>query len=531
MHIRSILCVLATAFLLSTVSGYKILVYSQKNGRSQVIFMGRLADILVEAGHDVTVLLVEQNPDVTVNGTEKAKVITVPADERVAAHFQNDRYIAETWTMSATNPFSQRQLILDYAQTIIDQCSFTAKQTEVFEKLKETKFDLLLHELFDFCQLGIMQMLGIEKHVAMQSTVLFEAVAEAIGVPYTPSITPSVCGTSGNNMSIVDKITNLIHVSISKEFISTIQLGEEEIFERKMRDKLVPFQDKISTASFIITNSDPFLDFPHSTNSRMVELGGIAVRKPQELDQDWKRVLEKRNTAVLISFGSIAKSYTMPDGVKESFVEMFKQFPDFTFIWKYEKEDTRFLNGIKNVHISPWVPQNDVLNHPNLKLFISHGGMNSMLETAHRGVPVVVVPLFADQMRNAQMMQRVGVGLNFNRFDLSDSAKLTGAVRKVLMERRYTNTAKHIASMIANRPTNLQESFVRHVEFAAKFGPVPSMVSTAPQTTFATYYLIDVAAVVLMAFLISLLILFCCIRQFLRCIFGNRKVKTKSKMV
>uniref|UniRef100_A0A1I7Y3K7 UDP-glucuronosyltransferase n=2 Tax=Steinernema glaseri TaxID=37863 RepID=A0A1I7Y3K7_9BILA len=509
MQLRSQLCALLATLLCCTSHGYRILVYSQKNGRSQVEFMGRLADLLVDAGHDVTVLLVEQNPEVTVNGTVKAKVISVAADERVASRFELGTSTEAIWTMDVGNPATQRRLVTDYAQTLVDQCRFTMKQTEVLEKLKETKFDLLLHELFDHCQLGIMQVLGIEKHVALQSTILFEAVAEAIGVPYFPSITPSVFGAAGENMTIIEKLVNFAQVSISKEFFRSTSLGEEEIFERTLRDKLVSFQEKIDSASFIITNSDPFLDFPHSTNSRVIELGGVAVQKPQELSQEWKGLLDKRDTAVLISFGSAVNSSSMPAASKEAFIQLFRTFPDVTFIWKYETEDTSFLSGLSNVHTSVWVPQNDILTHPHLKLLISHGGMNSLLETAHRGVPVLVIPLFPDQIRNAKMMERVGVGLQFDRLELGNSQKLIDAVRKVLME----------------------DSFVRHVEFAAKFGSIPSMVSTAPHMSFMSYYLLDVVLFVIGASAVSILFSFCCIYRCLKCVCGRRRQKLKSKIV
>jgi len=249
------------------------------------------------------------------------------------------------------------------------------------------------------------------------------------------------------------------------------------------------------------------------------------------VDAEWRQILELHDTAILISFGSLAKSYTMPDEIKNAFVELFKQFPQFTFIWKYENETTDFLRGLSNVHTSKWLPQNDVLNHPNVKLFISHGGMNSMLEAAHRGVPVLVVPLFADQMRNAKMMENVGIGLGFDRSDLKDSAKLTDAVRKVLMETKYKKNAKRVASMIAYRPVNQTETFVRHVEFAAKYGPVLNMVSLAPQTSFISYHLIDVA-LALLGFALVLPLIFCCIlRKTVRYICARRREKMKWKIV
>lgn len=51
----------------------------------------------------------------------------------------------------------------------------------------------------------------------------------------------------------------------------------------------------------------------------------------------------------------------MPDNIKKVFLETFKKFPDVNFIWKYEKDDHKIADGLKNVFTQSWVPQNDIL--------------------------------------------------------------------------------------------------------------------------------------------------------------------------
>lgn len=42
--------------------------------------------------------------------------------------------------------------------------------------------------------------------------------------------------------------------------------------------------------------------------------------------------------------------------------------------------------------------------HPNVKLFISHGGLLGTQEAVACGVPTLMVPLYADQALNARAM-------------------------------------------------------------------------------------------------------------------------------
>lgn len=55
---------------------------------------------------------------------------------------------------------------------------------------------------------------------------------------------------------------------------------------------------------------------------------------------------------------------------------MFKQ----KVIWKYESEKELANRISSNVLVRKWLPQNDILAHKNVQLFISHGGMFSMFE-------------------------------------------------------------------------------------------------------------------------------------------------------
>lgn len=45
-----------------------------------------------------------------------------------------------------------------------------------------------------------------------------------------------------------------------------------------------------------------------------------------------------------------------------------------------------------------------VLAHKNVKLFISHGGALSTQEALYHGVPMLIIPLFLDQIKNSERL-------------------------------------------------------------------------------------------------------------------------------
>ncbi|TCP68605.1 nucleotide disphospho-sugar-binding domain-containing protein [Baia soyae] len=62
----------------------------------------------------------------------------------------------------------------------------------------------------------------------------------------------------------------------------------------------------------------------------------------------------------------------------------------------------------KNFIIRPFVPQLEVLKHTDV--FISHGGMNSIMEALWFGVPTVAIPQSTDQPLVAERLTQLGLG-------------------------------------------------------------------------------------------------------------------------
>uniref|UniRef100_A0A7S0FCF4 UDP-glycosyltransferases domain-containing protein n=1 Tax=Pyrodinium bahamense TaxID=73915 RepID=A0A7S0FCF4_9DINO len=64
-----------------------------------------------------------------------------------------------------------------------------------------------------------------------------------------------------------------------------------------------------------------------------------------------------------------------------------------------------------NVVLRESVPQLDLL--PLCDAFVTHGGCNSVHEALALGIPLCVVPVFGDQMENADTVARCGAGFSF----------------------------------------------------------------------------------------------------------------------
>ena len=73
-------------------------------------------------------------------------------------------------------------------------------------------------------------------------------------------------------------------------------------------------------------------------------------------------------------------------------------------------------------------PQPAVLRHA--RVFVTHGGMNGLMEALAAGVPVVASPFTNEQANNARTAERLGLGLHLDRTNL-DAPRLRAAVDRI----------------------------------------------------------------------------------------------------
>ena len=79
----------------------------------------------------------------------------------------------------------------------------------------------------------------------------------------------------------------------------------------------------------------------------------------------------------------------MPESKRKLLLNVFKKLKQ-KVIWKWETEKMEGLPS--NVKLSKWLPQQDILAHPNTKMFITHAGQSSTQETLCHKTPVVRKP-------------------------------------------------------------------------------------------------------------------------------------------
>jgi glucuronosyltransferase len=71
------------------------------------------------------------------------------------------------------------------------------------------------------------------------------------------------------------------------------------------------------------------------------------------------------------------------------------------------------------------------VGHPNVRAFITHGGLMGTMEAVYSGVPMVAIPLFGDQFHNVRNFEDEGIAVKLDYMSLTKDKVLT-ALREVL---------------------------------------------------------------------------------------------------
>jgi UDP:flavonoid glycosyltransferase YjiC (YdhE family) len=110
-----------------------------------------------------------------------------------------------------------------------------------------------------------------------------------------------------------------------------------------------------------------------------------------------------------------------------------------------------------NVHVESWVEQSDAM--AAAALVVCHGGSGTVFGALAAGVPLVVVPAFADQFSNGRLVAESGAGTlvevgggTRRLLDDRDAPQLAEAVRAALDNAGHRQTAGRIAAEMAAAP-------------------------------------------------------------------------------
>ncbi|XP_063921532.1 UDP-glycosyltransferase UGT5-like [Zophobas morio] len=453
--------------------------------RSHYILGSTLMKALAEKGHDVTVLSSygEKEPPKT-KGTYRDIVVTEIMKNMNEMMAGGQGSMFDQGDMS---PF----LAAGFLAFMMPQMMEPGLGDKEIQKLMHSneKFDVVIVEQFmNDAEKALSTHFGAPL-IVVSSMGANYWVNTLVGNPSPPSYIPMISTDYSIPMTFCERLENSLLFLLTEVLFKWYVYPYENAKIKKYIPNGPDINDVLYNASIILMNSHPSLNQPVPYVPNMIDIGGFHVQPPKKLPQDLQEFLDSAKEGVVyFSMGSNLKSAELPAEKREAILRTFSKLKQ-KVLWKWE--DDVLPGQPENVKLSKWLPQQSILAHPNVKLFITHGGLLSTTETIYHGVPILAIPVFGDQHLNAKAAVKNGYGLMLPYPEITEES-FTQNIREILNNPKYRNNAKKKSDAFHDRQVSPMETAIYWIEYVIRHKGAPHLRVAALDLPWYKYFLLDV---------------------------------------
>ena len=466
--------------------------------------------------HKITVIRPALYTDFIKNST-KYDIIDLPTPGYLPNfHMEHLRNIIEIFKLGNDqhSVFKKAKSMVQFWLTHIfqrrDTCEMLFKNEHgILEQLKSQSFDVVIADPCVICGEMLSIYLGVPliHNVRMLPGEIHQTVA---GAPLPASYVPIINTEFTDDMKFFDRLVNYVNLVV-QQFMTKLGLKifADPLIEKYLvnnRESVTKVEsgttmvDLQSRAALWLIRLDFTFEFPRPLMPNMKYIGGFHAR-PANFSKIPNEILDFIDTAekgvVVFSMGS------MVDQIGSNKAEIIAKAISnielgYKVIWRYNhKTEIGLPKGLdtRKVLVLPWLPQNDLLGHPKVKLFITHGGTNGLYEAIYHGVPVLGLPLLVDQFDNLVRIERWNAGRHFDVTtlkSLSDSKLLTNSINFCLNNENLSQNMINFSNIHKYRLNDPLDEINFWIEYVINTKGAKHLRSKANDLSFIAYHLLDV---------------------------------------
>ncbi|KAB0795113.1 hypothetical protein PPYR_11952 [Photinus pyralis] len=461
----SVSAILVLVLLVNSAFGAKILGIFHAFAYSHQQLGNKILYELAARGHQVTAII--PAPFVPKTPIKNYKPVTFELPDFV--HDKLDLY------KESERGVLSKFIFMDVIGVVFTEMVFN--QTTVQELLKSNEqFDMVIMEQFineafkGFCY-------HYKAHCVVVSTIGTSRWTDfQMGNPINPAYMPDILLSYSSNMNFYQRLINSLTFLLGTIHFFLSSLPKQNEIMQKYIPGAPHLNELYYNSSLMLLNSHTSINPAVPLVPNMIEIGGFHVSSPKQLPKDLQEYLdEAKDGAIYFSMGSNLKGKDMNEDVRNAILKVFSKLKH-KVLWKWEADV--LPNQPKNVRLGKWFPQQDILAHPNIKLFITHGGYLSTTEAIYHGVPIVGIPVFGDQEMNVATAEIDGYGKGVSYKTLTEES-FGNAVNEVLRNPKYRENAIRRSRIMHDQPMKPLDKAMYWIEYVLRHNGAPHLRTSA----------------------------------------------------
>ncbi|XP_012579481.1 PREDICTED: UDP-glucuronosyltransferase 2B31-like isoform X2 [Condylura cristata] len=479
--------------------------------------MKTILDELVARGHQVVVLTSSASIFIDPSKPSAFKFevfpISFPKDELNTLFKKGlDEWMYNFSKDSFWTYFSKMQgLFWEYFDFLEKVCGDVVKNKKLVTKLQESRFDIVLADAVGPCGELLAELLKVPFVYSFRFTPGYQFEKHIGKLPIPPSYAPVVLSELSDHMTFMERVKNMIYVLYFDFWFQTINHRKWNEFYSEVLGKPTTLAETMGKAEMWLIRTYWDFEFPRPFLPNFEFVGGLHCKPAKPLPKEMEEFAQSsgENGIVVFTLGSMVTN--MSEERANVVASALAQIPQ-KVLWRFDGKRPATLGA--NTRLYQWIPQNDLLGHPKTKVFITHGGTNGIYEAIYHGVPMVGVPLFADQPDNIAHMMAKGAAVSVD-FHTMSSTDLLNALKKVLNDPSYKENVMKLSRIHHDQPMKPLDRAVSWIEFVMRNKGAKHLRPASHDLSWAQLHSLDVigfllACVVTAVYVITKCCLFCC---------------------
>ncbi|XP_051548871.1 UDP-glucuronosyltransferase 2C1-like [Myxocyprinus asiaticus] len=523
---RLFVCLLSLVTVLSSAECGNILIWPTEG--SHWINLKIVLETLMDRGHSVTVLMPNSSLYMDVKETDHFAYhrYNVSISEKTMHYFLEEFLHFTMYEMDQLNLLQIHMKFYQLFSKDLDLCLLYCdgilRSPGLIDKLRHEKFDVILSDPIYPCSDLVAEQLNIPLVYTLRFSIAHTLERLCGQIPAPPSFVPGAMSKLTDRMSFTERILNMLFY-LSQDVLAINLWKKYDKYYTEYLGRPTSFCEMMGKADIWLIRTYWDFEFPRPFLPNFKYIGGIHCTPAKPLPKDMEEFVQSSGDdgIVVFTLGSMVKNITKERS--NTIASALAQIPQ-KVLWRYAGDKPDTLGA--NTRIYNWIPQNDLLGHPKTKAFITHGGTHGIYEAIYHGVPIVGIPLFADQPDNLAHMKAKGaaVVMDFNSMQTQD---LVDGLNNVINNTLYKENAMRLSRIHHDRPMKPLDEAVFWIEFVMRNKGAKHLRVAAHNLTWYQYHCLDVFAFLITIVTVVLYIFYKMCKSFImRCCFrSNRKSK------